>query len=508
MAKIATIASLVSGLLALTVSAGSCGSSDSTGPRDDPNGEPPPPSAGQMSFEREFSTYLGGSGEEEIREPLLLDDGRLLFGSRTKSSDMPTTPGALQASFGGGAGDSYLAVMRPDGSGLDAATYFGGSRMERPPYGIAVAADGDVVFSSGTTSPDIPSTFGAYRESLHSPTPEPGGGYVCRASADLRRLRWCTYTGGGWPRGGLAIGPDGSIWVAGRATGENFAATSDAVQRESRGEDDAFLLQLNGTGTRALYATRLGGTGSQIGEVALSVAISDDRSVFAQGISRSLDFPTTESSAQPSSTGTGDAFFVRLDPSGQLVYSTLLGGSGGDACEHRSVLLSDGSVLCGGTTDSSDFPGGEGVTGRSEGFVAKLSPGGEDFPLVRMLGGSGFDHTLGPKTDSEGRIYLFGRTGSRDLPVTENALQTAFSGGEEDGFLVVLSPDAKDVLYGTYVGGSGEEIVRGVAIGPAGELYLVGRTNSNDFPVTAGALQPDRGGDFDGFIMKLVPRAG
>ena len=117
---------------------------------------PPPPISPNAAYRIEYGTYLGGSGFEEIREPLLLPGGRLLLGARTLSQNMPTTGGAHQRSHGGGQGDSYLAVLSADGRSLEAATYFGGSGMERPPYGIEVASNGDVVFASGTTSPNLP----------------------------------------------------------------------------------------------------------------------------------------------------------------------------------------------------------------------------------------------------------------------------------------------------------------------------------------------------------------
>jgi Beta-propeller repeat. len=112
---------------------------------------------------------------------------------------------------------------------------------------------------------------------------------------------------------------------------------------------------------------------------------------------------------------------------------------------------------------------------------------------------------LGPLVDPAGRIYVFGSTTSRDLPVTQDAIQTTYSGGASDGFLMILEPNGSP-RFVTYLGGSGDELIRGIALGPAGEIYLVGGTTSDNFPVTQGALQTRRGGDDDGFIVKLVPR--
>jgi hypothetical protein len=112
-----------------------------------------------------------------------------------------------------------------------------------------------------------------------------------------------------------------------------------------------------------------------------------------------------------------------------------------------------------------------------------------------------------PTVDADGFIYVVGSTSSTDLPVTGDALQRK-SGGGEDGAVVVLSPDGSRVLYATYLGGSGDEIVRSLALGPGGDVYLIGSTSSEDFPVTPGALQDRHRGAGDAFVVKLegLPR--
>ena len=478
-----------------------CGADAGTSP------PPPPPVSPNAAYQIGYATYLGGSGFEEIREPLLLSGGRLLIGARTLSQNMPTTAGAFQRSHGGGTGDSYLAVVSGDGRSLEAATFFGGSGMERPPYGIEVASNGDVVFTSGTTSPNIPGVAGAYRPNLHSPVPDPGDGYVCRISGSLQTLRWCTYTGGGWPRGGLALDGQDNVLVAGNVSGAQFSTTAGAVQTAARGPDDGFILKLSSDGMRAIASTRLGGSGSSGVEVAVSIRIYPGGDVSVAGLSQSQDFPTTAGAAQTSSRGPTDAFVARLSSGlNTLIYSTLLSGNGEEGGGHRHALLSDGSVLIAGQTNSPDLPGATGqFRGGDEGFVAKVSPSGTSFAFARYLGGSGTELVLGPEVDGTGRIYVFGSTTSRDLPVTQDAIQSTYGGGPTDGFLMILEPNGSP-RFVTYLGGSGEEIIRGIAIGSGGELYLVGYTTSDNLPITQGALQSRRGGEEDGFIIKLIPR--
>jgi hypothetical protein len=106
----------------------------------------------------------------------------------------------------------------------------------------------------------------------------------------------------------------------------------------------------------------------------------------------------------------------------------------------------------------------------------------------------------------DGTIFLVGQTESRDLPVTPGALQKAHGGGKGDGWLAILSADGAKLLYCTYLGGRGDDMVRSVALGPRGEVYLVGNTSSSDFPATPGAAQTKfGGGKGDAYVVKLIP---
>ncbi len=190
------------------------------------NGPPPPPPtsppSGGIQVALVDGTYVGGAGFEEGREPIVLPGGRLLFGARTFSTTMPATAGALQGTYGGGTADSWLGILNSAGTGFEAATYFGGSGMERPPYGIVVMGNGDIVFTSATESTNLPTTSGAYRTALNSPVT---GGYVCRVTQSLTTIQWCTYIAG-WPRGGLGLAANQDIYVVGSVTpGATFTAT-------------------------------------------------------------------------------------------------------------------------------------------------------------------------------------------------------------------------------------------------------------------------------------------
>ena len=149
------------------------------------------------------------------------------------------------------------------------------------------------------------------------------------------------------------------------------------------------------------------------------------------------------------------------------------------------------------------------LKGKNDGFVTKLSSDGKSLVFSTLLGGSGGEFFLTPTVDGEGNIFVVGHTTSSDFPITPDALQTAYhspkGARDGDGVLAVLNPDGSALVYATFLGGSGDDLIRSVAIGPGGEVYLIGSTSSKDFPVAPNAVQTRLAGSADAFVVKLVP---
>ena len=142
-------------------------------------------------------------------------------------------------------------------------------------------------------------------------------------------------------------------------------------------------------------------------------------------------------------------------------------------------------------------------------FVTKIDSAGSSFVYSTLFGGSAADEFTDLAVASSGEVYVVGTTMSIDLPVL-NAMQPSFGGATFDMFAVKLNADVSQVIYATYLGGSGDESFPSVAVDSAGSAFIVGSTRSADFP-TANALQPDfrgaSGGGFypDAFVTKLSP---
>lgn len=140
---------------------------------------------------------------------------------------------------------------------------------------------------------------------------------------------------------------------------------------------------------------------------------------------------------------------------------------------------------------------------RVDAFVAQFSSDGTTLLNEMILEGSPIKGAFGVSVDDAGIITVVGQTESEDFPVTADALQGT-PGGGADGFLIQLSPDF-EIIYGTYLGGSGEECIVDMAVDKKGGFVVCGYTASEDFPVTDGAFQEASGGGFDAFVSRIVP---
>ena len=471
----------------------------------------------ELRYKIEYATYLGGSGGEDLREVIPLSDGSVLVGGQTNSTDLPTTEGVVQPNYAGDdvslghpgiyGGDCYLISLSANGKKILAATYFGGSKQERSTYGVALDKKRNVIITSATRSPDLPTTPGCFQPKYGG---APSDWFVAKLSLDLKQLLWCTYIGGSndeSPRGGLIVDEQDNVYVVGGTASPNFPMTLGVLQNTRKGKRDAAVVKLNSDGSELIFSTLIGGDNW---DGTMGVRVDDAGDVYVAGHTQSTDFPLTEDAPQSNLGGKSDCYLAKLlsDGSG-LLYSTYLGGTDNEFAEHQPYLASDGTVLLAGVTASSDFPITEDafqrdLKGETDGFLTRLSADGKKFIFSTLLGGSGGDFWLMPTPDDSGNIFIVGQTESRDFPTTPNAVQNTYGGGRSDGAFAVLSPDSAKLLYATYLGGSGGELIRSLALGSNGEIYLVGPTASKDFPVTPKAVQTKLSGKGDAFVVKLV----
>ncbi len=197
-----------------------------------------------------------------------------------------------------------------------------------------------------------------------------------------------------------------------------------------------------------------------------------------------------------------------------LTYSTFLGGSNGDDDARAVVTDSAGNLYVAGSTTSTNFQtafpfqanaGSQDPTlGLSDAFVTKLNPAGTALVFSTYFGGSGDEDANGVAVDSAGNVVIVGTTASTDLPTTSAAIRRICNVGPtgcQDAFVAEFNSTGQVQIYSTYLGGTGDDQALGVAFDPAGNAYVVGRTDSTDFPTTAGAYSTDP--TAGGFVTKL-----
>lgn len=402
-----------------------------------------------------YSTYIGGNGDDEATAVALDRSGDAYLTGFTDSDDYP-----LQASLPntndnnqqiGKNFDAFVTELSADGSSLVYSTLVGGIADDEGDA-IAVGSDGAAYitgFTNSTTS--FPTTSGALRR-----TASAWSAFVTKlapAGANPETIAYSTFLGGSagnWQvelarRGmteGLAIGVDssGDAYVGGLTLATNFPTTSGAYRTSMGGADTSgFVSKLNSTGSSLLYSTYLGGNTSG-DQSQVDGLVLEGGKVFVAGASAGSDFPTTSGAVQRTFGGGGsDAFVSELNPatsaSGQLVYSTYLGGSDVDGAEGLAVDT-HGDVFVTGRTYSSNFPTAHTFSASGSAFVAKIEPalsGATGLAWSSELGGGG-DTGLGVATNGSGDVFVVGETTSTSFP-TVNALVTAPPGSSVMGFL-------------------------------------------------------------------------
>ena len=296
---------------------------------------------------------------------------------------------------------------------------------------------------------------------------------------------------------GIAVDAAGDIYVAG-ATSSADLRTERAVQAAYGGGTDAFIAKLDPAGN-VLFASYLGG-GAQ--DWATGIAVDSENNAYITGWTASTDFPT-RSAAQSSLRGRRNGFVAKFSPEGALIYSTYLGGTGDDAAAAIAVD-SQGHAFVTGATASPDFPVVRAIQARTGGgvdaFVTKLGAFG-DIQYSTYIGGGALDRGQGIAVDGAGRAYVAGVTASYDFPF-KNPFR-GYSGGN-DGFIARLNAEGDELEYSTWIGGSGNEEVSGVAVDSLGRAYVTGWTDSRDFPLV-NPLQGSLRGVEDAFVIRLTP---
>jgi hypothetical protein len=507
----------------------------------------------------QWSTLMGGNSGGDFGTAIALDSSQNVYvAGSAYSSNFPVTAGAYQTILAGDS-DVFVAKMNSSGSAPVYATFLGGNSWDYG-YGIAVDSMGFAYVTGTTSSPNFPTTGGAYQTGLNGYQDAfaaklnqtgtslvystfvgsfsygsaiaidssgdaylavsgtvpltPGAysspaccGYVTELNPSGSALIYSSQLGFlSYNQAGLAVDDSGNAYLAGFTSYSGYPVTPGAYQQSLAGGNDAIITKLNSSGTALVYSTFLGGEG---GDQGLGVALDGSGNAYVTGSAGSLNFPVTTVTAAPraESGPYTQVFVTKFNPSGTgLTYSTFVSGSGNDT--GRSIAVgAGGTVYVTGQTNSSDFPVTVGVPQASIGggydaFLFKLSAAGH-LLYSTFIGGSSTDDGRGVAVDSSGNAYVAGNTSSQNFFTTSTIGNP--STYSTNVFVAEVNPTGTAYLYSTLLGGSSGQSESGIAVDSSGNAYITGNTYSSDFPVTVGSYQTSAPSYTNAFVTKLNP---
>ncbi len=448
-----------------------------------------------------FSTFLGGSTFDEAFKVTTDDFGNAFITGITTSIDFDTTAGVFQTLFAGNS-DVFITKINPNGNTLIFSTYLGGTNLEES---RDIFVDSTGIYIAGyTASIDFVTSTNAFQNSY-------GGGtydvFVTKIHLTGSSLLFSTFLGGSGNDISYAIAVDNSqnIYITGQTSSSDFNLLNP-LQSSKNGHIDAFITQLNKTGSQLLYSSYLGGSNNDIG---FDIAVDNSLNAYITGYTSSTDFYITSNAYQTNHAGADDIFVTKMNLSGTnyIMYSTYIGGSLSDLAPDL-VVDDNGFIYVSGRTNSMDFPTTPGSfqninQGNYDAFISKLDTNGTNLIFSTYLGGSSFDAAIDITSDNSGNIYIVGFTTSLDFDTTHSALQT-FNAGNEDVFISQLNHNGTALIYSTYLGGTLSDIGTSIALHSNSQhLVITGYTNSNNYYTSQNAFQSTKDGDRDIFVTRL-----
>ena len=469
----------------------------------------------------EYSTYLGGSLQDIGHGVAVDESGNAYVVGQAFSLDFPTV-NALQANNAAAGGvepaNVFITKFDPHGSKQIYSTYLGGGERDAG-AGIAVDSQGNVYVTGRTTSGDFPNLNALIKDFRGCCGVNSTTGFVAKLNANGSALIYSTFLGGFGEDFANAIAADsqGNAYITGTTSSPfdgcgldecKFPTTRNALQPKIGGPDEtrnAFVSKINPDGSAFVFSTYLGGNADDEGQ---GIAVDNAGNVYVIGNASSKDFPTANA-FQAILKGSATAFVSKIKADGTaFVYSTFLGGTQSETTGGIAVDAF-GNAYVTGQTFSSDFPVvhafQSSLHGEGDVFVSKFDPAGKSLVYSTYLGGTGFDGAASIAVDRFGNAFIAGSSDSKDFPVL-NPLQSKFGGGFSDAFVSEFNSDGTQLVYSTFLGGSGDDFATSIAVNGKGRILVTGGTNSSDFP-TDHPLQPGLGavGAINAFVTKIVP---
>ncbi len=472
-----------------------------------------------------YGTYLGGSGTDQPTGIAVDSTGSVYIAGCTGSTDFPlATLGSLPA----GATHAFVAKLDATGSNLVYADYIGGNGQD---LGFALVLDGknDVYVTGSTSSSDFP-VVNPYQRAY----PGSFNAFLTKVSADGSSLLYSTYLGGNGSDvpSSVAIDSLGDVFVAGNTSSINFPVVNSYQASVSPNQGGllgnyGFLTKFSPNGSSLVYSTYLAGNSNvplNCGgtpcwpspySAIYGIVADSNGNAYAAGVTNTYNFPTTQAAYLTTDSTQLDGtvgFVSKFTSSGALNYSTyfyessgLLTGinaiavDGSGSAYVTGIAYSDGTFPITSTSicDPSVYGFGCGFA-----FVTKFDSTASTLLYSTFLGPNNNANPQAIALDANNDAYVVASTVSNTFGIV-NGIEPYTNGS--DLLLVEIDPLASTQLFATYLGGSADEYPAGIAVDSSDNIYIVGTTDSTDFPVTQGAFQNMLGGDTDAFVLKIGP---
>jgi hypothetical protein len=439
-----------------------------------------------------FSTYLGGNDIETNGDLVVSQTGFVYVAGGTNSPDFPVEQGFETIHQGGI--DCFVVKLNSTGNGIVFSTFIGGGASDIA-TSIDIDSNNNVYVGGVSTSSTFPikNAYDSWSSGFSFK------GFLLKLNATGNGLEYSTFIGGGETDTVKDIAVNGAYEVI--AVGSTYSDDFPIVNAFDDTWDSltGFILKLNMTGNGLNFSTFLGGSER---DRALSIALDGVGDVYVTGYTASPNFPTSNA-IDDSFNGVIDCFLTKVTSSGELVYSSFIGGNSQD--EGRSISIDQfGNVYLAGYTLSSDFPVtelGEGLHSTSEGFMLKVDPTGTSIIFSTLIGGIGEDLVNGVAIDADGIICITGETNSTNFP-TVGMPDSTYSGGLRDSFVARVNTSSGMILFSMYIGGAGADYGYNLALDSLGDAFVIGLTTSSDFPLF-NSIDDSYNGNGDCFILKI-----
>ena len=318
-------------------------------------------------------------------------------------------------------------------------------------------------------------------------------------------VTWGTYYGGtGYDEGNsTATDGAGNVYLAGWTTSVNNMSAQGFVNIFV-GVQDAFIVKFNAAGNR-LWGTYYGGDASDVG---YDLTVDGSGNIYLAGATNSPFGIAQGNVHQPFLAGEEDAFVAKFNPNGFRLWGTYYGGAGTDNAYSVAIDGGGNVYLAGETNSTGGIYGGNGFQssygGGGDGFVVKLDGFGQRL-WGSYYGGSFSDLANSVVVSGSGEVYVCGRTGSLNGIAAGQGIHQGSFAGDRDAFLVKFAASGER-LWGTYYGGSSDDIAHAIDLDGSGQVYMTGETRSVAGFASATAHQQQLGGSYDGFVAKFSPQ--